>query len=70
MRGDGCFVSFLYLFVFRFLRIQGKDLANKLYLTTPVAWAAVRSDAVDSLFIVPPIACGGFVFGPCFVMLF
>ena len=23
---------------------------------------------VESLFNVPPNACGGFVFGPCFVM--
>ena len=25
---------------------------------------------VDPLFIVDPIVCGGFVFGPCFVMSF
>ena len=36
-----------------------------------VSLAAVRSKAVvDSLFIVVPIMHEGYVFGPCFVMLY
>ena len=52
-----------------------KSRAKINAFNTPVAWAAVRSKAavqikknVNSLFNVPPIACGGSVFGPCIVM--
>ena len=33
-----------------------------------MASVAGVSAVVDSLFIVTPIVCGGYVFGPCFVV--
>ena len=54
----------------------GEDMISKIYLRPDhlgCAWCAIKgsdSDVFSLLFVVPPIICGGYVFGLGFVIQF